>query len=512
MGGRRQRQRNPRILAGLALTESLLMKNQKPIAIHLDRLAIALKAQGVTLERHQLLEVAASAFGHRNSNETSKLSQQGALTPPSAQPIARVDLGDDSILIARDAATGLPYGIAQRFLEEVSTDRSKQFSPTPYGGIADLRRVALSETPVLTRPAGEPSGNWLAIVQTGYGHSGHIFFDYSTADMLATEIAAWCVEHWEGARNRNKSLPETTSNLTDLEVIRFYFEAWAGEECLIMEGQESLSDVIETLRNGILNKVGRSSFDQTRPSDGRYRAYPATQNMSEMPLEQDYISSHDTLEAAIAACNAGKKEYHDSAVADHISRQYWRASSDWAPQSMPELARSEDPDITTFHLDAKNLLQYEVADEMRRIADMVDDGYNQGDTKNRGWWWLSLSEKGLRDARSDGNHGSCARCDSSLDVDGFCSDESCPFSDYKQDDPRGWSGHPEMDPEMGYRFTPPPGITALRAARIQHAILSALENGIIDKEEAVSRLSARLGFSKTLAQAIVDGEHDGASQ
>jgi len=41
----------------------------------------------------------------------------------------------------------------------------------------------------------------------------------------------------------------------------------------------------------------------------------------------------------------------------------------------------------------------------------------------------------------------CQRCDSPLDSAGYCTDETCPFSDYKQDDKRGWSGHPDRDPD-----------------------------------------------------------------
>lgn len=36
----------------------------------------------------------------------------------------------------------------------------------------------------------------------------------------------------------------------------------------------------------------------------------------------------------------------------------------------------------------------------------------------------------------------CKRCATPL-KGGFCTDETCPFSDYTQDDPRGWAGHPD---------------------------------------------------------------------
>ncbi|CAM3285959.1 hypothetical protein [Sphingomonas zeae] len=377
------------------------MKNAKPIAIHLDRLAAALAEQGIDLKRSQLLEVAAAAFGHRSSNETSKLSEVGALTPPSAQPIGQLDLGSDSVVLVRDAATDMPYAIARSFLDGIEDDRTKHFAPTPYGGLADLRRVTVSEIPLLTRPLqpapSESNEDWRAVIQTGYGFHGHTFFCESTAADLAIEIASWCVEHWNDAQTHGQKVPtaEQRKRLSDLEVIQIYFEAMAGRECLLMEEYESLTDIIEGLRSGIAEES--APRPDTRPSlsasvrDGRFRAYPRTSQPSEMPEEQDYLSSHDTLEEAIAACEAHRAEYQDAAVADHVARKYWRASCAWKPRDMPELAVSGDPDITTFHLDAKDLLQGELADELRRIGDMLDDGYNQGETRNRGWWWLNFS-------------------------------------------------------------------------------------------------------------------------
>ncbi len=424
------------------------MKNAKPIAIHLDRLASALAAQGVDLRRSQLLEVASAAFGHRSSNETSKLAEAGEMTPSSAQPIGRLDLGADSVVIVRDAVTDLPYAVSGTFLEGIADDRGSQFSPTPYGGLADLRRAAVSEIPLLSRPARTTSGEeWHAVVQTGYGFHGHVFFREDTAAALASEIASWCVEHWEDARTHGRGVPsrEDRARLSDLEVVQTYFEAMSTRECLLMDGMESLSDVVEEIRRGILDEASAPSPRVKTVTDGRFRAYPRTEYPSDMPTERDYVSSHDTLEEAIAACEAGGTEYQDAAVADHVARKYWRGTYGWKPRDMPELAVPEGDDTTTFHLNSENLLQGDLADELRRIARLVDEGYREGETKHRGWWWRILSDKAYRDSMDDGERGECERCGSTLDVDGLCTDETCPFSENEQDDPRGWSGHPEMD-------------------------------------------------------------------
>lgn len=497
------------------------MKNAKPIAIHLDRLASALADQGVSLQRSQLLQVAAAAFGHRTSNETSRLAESGALTPPSAQPIGRLDLGADSVVVMRDAATDLPYAVASSFLADMGHDRSHHFAPTPYGGLADLRRVAVSEIPLLSVPGarGGPDGDeeWLAVVQTGYGFHGHTFFRESTAADLATEIASWCVEHWEDAETYGHDVPTRMQRkrLSDLEVIRIYFEAMAARECLLMEGQESLTDILETIGQGILQPASTTSAcPPSKPlSDGRFRAYPRTSTYYDMPLESDYLSSHDTLEDAIAACEANRSDGQDAAVSDYVSRRFWRASYSWTPQEMVEPA---DPDLTTFNLSATDLTQDELSDELERIGGMIGQGYVEGETMNRGWWTRTLSEKAkdaaMHDEMGEGEHGECGRCGCDLDEDGFCTDETCPFSDYGQDDPRGWSGHPDRDDGRDIVWEPPVGMTPLRAARIQHAILVAYENGIVDEHDAALRLHRRLGFGMSTARAIVEGSDKGANR
>jgi len=49
-------------------------------------------------------------------------------------------------------------------------------------------------------------------------------------------------------------------------------------------------------------------------------------------------------------------------------------------------------------------------------------------------------------------------------------------------------------------------LTPLRRARIQHAVLTCLDHGYINKAVGVERLCARLGVSPAHAWAIVDGE------
>lgn len=57
--------------------------------------------------------------------------------------------------------------------------------------------------------------------------------------------------------------------------------------------------------------------------------------------------------------------------------------------------------------------------------------------------------KALQALAADPADAICQRCSSPLLMTGRCSDETCPFSDHPQNDPRGWAGHPERDENNG---------------------------------------------------------------
>lgn len=111
-------------------------------SIILDRLDAALKKQGVTLKRGQLLEAAATAFGYHNSHEYTASAKKGELDAPRPEYIGIVAVGDEELAILR-CPSGAPYGIDASFLDQVvGEERREAFGPSPYGGLLDLRQVA----------------------------------------------------------------------------------------------------------------------------------------------------------------------------------------------------------------------------------------------------------------------------------------------------------------------------------------------------------------------------------
>ena len=141
------------------------------LPIHLDRLDAALRAQGVELRRMALLEVAAAAFGHRNSQATTAAARAGRLTPPMAEALGHVTLADGGeLVVARDPVAGAPYAVDASFLERVEC-RGETFGPSPYGHLLDLSGLLGDARPATPpRRAPEP---WVAVAARSYGSGDH---------------------------------------------------------------------------------------------------------------------------------------------------------------------------------------------------------------------------------------------------------------------------------------------------------------------------------------------------
>jgi hypothetical protein len=111
--------------------------------IYLDRLDHSLKGHGVTLKRAQLLETASYAFGYHNSGEFTAAAKAGGLTPPPAEPVARIGVGDDTLIVLRDPLAGSLYAVEEGFLVQIADeDRRERFGNSPYGHLLDVGDVA----------------------------------------------------------------------------------------------------------------------------------------------------------------------------------------------------------------------------------------------------------------------------------------------------------------------------------------------------------------------------------
>lgn len=126
----------------------------KTSPIYLDRLEKALRAQGLTLKRSQLLEIAAASFGYHNSNEFSAAAKRGDLTPPAALPIGRLSLPDgQAVVIVTDQTANAPYALDEAFVEQVVDDeRAERIGVTPYGHLANLTAIGSTIIPELGAP------------------------------------------------------------------------------------------------------------------------------------------------------------------------------------------------------------------------------------------------------------------------------------------------------------------------------------------------------------------------
>lgn len=142
--------------------------------IILDRLDAALKTNGVTLKRAQLLETAAMAFGYHNAAEFSAADKAGGLDAAPAEVVGRIDLAGTGLIGIRDGS-GAVYAIDETFIEQVvEEERRELFGPSPYGGlvylgdVADHPATARTPDPVFEAVKNIYAEGRYALLDTGY--------------------------------------------------------------------------------------------------------------------------------------------------------------------------------------------------------------------------------------------------------------------------------------------------------------------------------------------------------
>lgn len=111
--------------------------------IYLDRLDHSLRTQGITLKRAQLLETASYTFGYHNSGEFNAAARAGDLCAPAAQPVARVTVEGETLIVVRDPVANSLYAVDEEFIGQVvEGERRERFGPSPYGHLLDMGDIA----------------------------------------------------------------------------------------------------------------------------------------------------------------------------------------------------------------------------------------------------------------------------------------------------------------------------------------------------------------------------------
>lgn len=122
--------------------------SKRPTSIQLDRLAHTMKRFGYEPKRHELLEIAASAFGYRNSNAFTAAK----LTVPMAEPIGTIEVQGSVVVLARDSVSNAIFAVEESFLIQVSAEeRCETIVSTPYGHLADVSRLLDDNLPGLDK-------------------------------------------------------------------------------------------------------------------------------------------------------------------------------------------------------------------------------------------------------------------------------------------------------------------------------------------------------------------------
>ena len=208
----------------------------KPLPIYLDRLARTLNAHGVSLKRAQLLEVCASAFGYRNSNELTAAAKTSELVPPAAKPMGVVTLPDGQrIVVLTDQIANSPYAIDESFLEQVvAEERREEYGPTPYGHLASLELAITSKLDdISAATAGNSSESstkrtlYYAIIEHKHGEDYFHSFD---EDDLYNHLAGYVHEWWNDVKEYATADEGPDSKQTDRELVKSYFDLCSERE------------------------------------------------------------------------------------------------------------------------------------------------------------------------------------------------------------------------------------------------------------------------------------------
>lgn len=109
--------------------------------ITVERLSKALARRGVTLKRHQLIEVLAETFGLVDSNDLAAAAKRGEIDPPTAEALGTTTamhptLGSVPLMLLRDPSQDRLFALDVATVE--SKAKSDRFAVTPYGGLVAL--------------------------------------------------------------------------------------------------------------------------------------------------------------------------------------------------------------------------------------------------------------------------------------------------------------------------------------------------------------------------------------
>lgn len=258
--------------------------------IYLDRLANALTAQGITLKRSKLLEVAASAFGYHNSNEFAAAAKRGDLLPPPVTPIGRLKLSDgQSLVILTDNQAGSPYAVDESFIEQsVEETRAEKIGVTPYGHLAWIGDIASCDIPALTNAITQPYA--IAEKPTITIHSANVSHKHGTNSYTALSqealdklIADYCVEYWEEIADTG-DVPEDPADLSDQDIIQIYFDSHDRE--FLDRGVSDLTlpeDLITSLSGALPSHAGQ----QRQASSDSNNPLPSVESMLQLAQRLD---------------------------------------------------------------------------------------------------------------------------------------------------------------------------------------------------------------------------------
>lgn len=411
-------------------------KTNKSLPIIIDRLAHALEAQGFKAKRSQVLEIASSALGYRNSNELTAAAKAGDISPPEAEPVGLVVLPDGArIAVLVDTLAGAPYAIDEAFLEQVAVEeRREQIGVTPYGHLASLARaLEVNQPDFVQKITGGEAVSHVYVGWISHKH-GHNFYVAIDEDGLYMQLAEYVRENWHEVEDHADE-GENPDAMTDTEVVRAYFELCEAHE---------IGEYLETSQEEVLGRIVPTTRENP-PTPDRYGM------QVEMDDEPIYIVDNHRSDGDGDKLTVAEMPRSDDPIGD----------IQLARRMVDLLNGSSVPLVPAGHIPARDLVS--LADQLEEGAagdfwydaheHMVEDDPEDEDTIAHNAICTTQEAMGraatiLRAIASKATKkdDKCVRCASPIGKDGYCGDETCPFSDVLQSSPKGWEGHPDPLP------------------------------------------------------------------
>lgn len=167
-------------------------------------------------------------------------------------------------------------------------------------------------------------------------------------------------------------------------------------------------------------------------------------NFTALPGDEDYVGQAELAVIRAIDCHEWASSHVGVSAECSSAEELLQSVSQNSPgyehisNAIHHLGQLRSENISTSINNSRN-------HALQRALDVIDEEIENRKSSGDPAYWAELQsvwEEGNRALNGRVKGNTCKRCDSNL-KDDRCQDETCPFSEVSQQDPKGWAGHPE---------------------------------------------------------------------